>query len=145
MSIEVALITEGNFEIVETTAEELIESIDVSRMSFNCINKEKRLFVAYDNEYFYENDSQDYQYVFKVKSNNAKSIEQLEIESLTDEDIAFIDKRHGTIFGIYSYWSRFAIELMIMKKNKIKIETEDLAELYEGNTILQERCEKLLK
>jgi len=145
MSIEIALITEGNYEIVETTAEEILENIDVGRMSFNCINKDKRLFVAYDHEYFYENDSQDYQYVFKVKSNDVKCVEELEIESLTDDDIAFIDRRHGTIFGIYSYWSRFAVELLVMKKNNIKCVTEDLKELYDGCSVLQESYEKLLK
>ena len=148
MLIKVAIVYEGDYEIIDTTAEQVVESIDVNMMSIRCISKEKNLYVAYGDEHFYENDSQDYQYVIKANRCDAVCIEQMQIESLTEEDIAFIDRRHGAIFSVYSYWSLSAISFFVsyLSKNKKYLDenNKELEEVYDGYSDIKKYYENLM-
>lgn len=148
MLIKVAIVYEGDYEIVETTEEQVAESIDVNMMSLRCISKERNLYVAYGDEHFYENDSQDYQYVIKANCSDAVCVEQMKIESLTEEDIAFVDRRHGAIFSVYSYWAISAISFFVSYLSQNKKYQDDknkeLEEVYDGYSDIKTYYENLM-
>ena len=120
MTIKYAIISEGSYKIEETTEEELYHNIISNFMCWEPLDKNKELFVCYDSDNFYEKDSQDYQFIIKLKNSDIDSFTDARFDNLSEEDIEYIKEMHSKIFMIYSYWTRNNI-LNLLKYNVLDV------------------------
>ena len=120
--IKYAVITEGKYNITEDYYNDILEYPIQWFMEWDCIDDDRNLYIIYNNEDFYENDSCDFQYIVKIKSIDTNNIKTADIIDLTDDDVDYIKKYHGLFFSIYSYWSQapiiFAIKAGLIDINK---------------------------
>lgn len=120
--IRYAEIYEGNFTITSNCYDDIVD-IPIHRfMEWDCIDDDRNLYIIYNSDDFYENDSEDFMYIVKIKSIDPNNIKTADIIDLTDDDVDYIKKYHGLFFSIYSYWSQapiiFAIKAGLIDINK---------------------------
>ena len=146
--IRYAIIEEGSFKINTGSQEEILDYPQDWYMRWSCIDDDRNLYIIYDDDNFYENDSKDFQYIVKldgiIDEDNNKFPH---IIDLTDNDIDYINKNHGLLFGLYSQWGSYILPYLI-KMNMIDMRKwDDTIELdySERDNIVKKNLYNILK
>ena len=124
MEVRYAVIEEGLYIIKKDTPENIAEYPQDWYMRWNCLDEDRKLYIIYDDDNFYENDSKDFQYIVKLDTVIDDNNKFPHIIDLTDDDIDYIKINHGLFFGLYSQWGMYILPYLI-KMNMIDMSKWD--------------------